>query len=71
MTAPLLPVVFSTHATRSKWGVRELISKEIALCLDASLWIVSNPVLLGLFSQHHAEGRIIPLKLFKPRYSPC
>ena len=65
MTAPLLPVVFPTHATRSKWGVRELTSKEIALCLDAPLWIISNPVLLGLFSQHHAEGLIIPLKMLQ------
>ena len=65
MATPLLPVVFPTHATRSKWGVRELTVKEIALCLDAPLWIVSNPVLLGLFSQRHKEGQVIPLKLLQ------
>jgi len=65
MTGPLLPVVFPTHATRSKWGVRALTSKEIALCLDAPLWIVSNPLLLGLFNQRHAEGHVIPLKLLQ------
>jgi hypothetical protein len=42
---PLLPVGFPTHATHAKWGSRELTPKEVALCLDAPLWIVSHPVL--------------------------
>lgn len=71
MTKPLLPVVFPTHATRTNWGSRELTAKEVALCLDAPLWIVSNPVLLSLFVQRYDQGQAIPLKLLQTPLQDC
>ena len=71
VTRPLLPVVFPTHATLTQWGSRELTSKEVTLCLDAPLWIVSNPTLLALFVQRHAQRRAIPLKLLQAPLQAC
>ena len=71
MSGPLLPVVFPTHATRTKWGFRELTPKEIALCLDAPLWITSNPILLVLFVARYRQGLSMPLKLLQAPLQAC
>jgi hypothetical protein len=67
----LLPIVFPTHATRTKWGVRDLTPKEIGLCLDAPQWIVSNPPLLRLFLNRHSEAGVIPLKMLQAPLQAC
>ena len=71
MNSPLLPVVFPTHATRTKWGFRELTPKEIALCLDALFWIVSNPILSALFVARYRQGLLVPLKLLQASLQAC
>jgi hypothetical protein len=65
------PIVFPTHATRTKWGYRGLTPKEISLCMDAPQWIVSNPVLLNLLHLRHSEGGSFPLKVLQAPLQAC
>jgi hypothetical protein len=71
MDRNLPPVVFPSHATRTKWGIRPLTSKEIGLCLDAPLWVVSKPVLLSLFLQRFLDGKVMPLKMLQAPLFAC
>jgi hypothetical protein len=69
--ANLSPIVFPTHASRTKWGSRELSAKELSLCYDAPQWLVSNPGLLKLFLERLVEGTLVPLKLLQASLHAC
>jgi hypothetical protein len=67
----LPPIVFPTHASRTKWGLRDLSPKELSLCYDAPQWVVSNPSLLKLFLERLVEGSLVPLKLLQASLHAC